>query len=96
MDALFNLGQVALELGDPEAAERRYREAHGIALRQESRMGSAYQVLGMGQVAAARSDNHRAARLLAAAEVALEDFGAAWAEGRATALEDALALAFGG
>ncbi len=38
-------------------------------------MGWAYLVLGVGQVAAARSDYVRAARLLAAAEAALEKFG---------------------
>jgi tetratricopeptide (TPR) repeat protein len=71
---VFNLGQVAVELGDAGRAEEWYRKSHEIS-RTGDRNIEAYEILGMGQVAAVRSQHVRAVRLLGAAAAAFDKSG---------------------
>ena len=66
--ALTNRARWRFARGELDAAEKGYREALGVCIELGNRSDAAYNVEGLGQVAAARGRWAEAARLLGAAE----------------------------
>jgi tetratricopeptide (TPR) repeat protein len=74
---LHNLGNVQRKLGNLEAAEQALQESLATYTRLRRTRNLGYCFLGLGNVAAARNENERAARLIAIADRHFEDVGVA-------------------
>ncbi|HUP19448.1 MAG TPA: adenylate/guanylate cyclase domain-containing protein [Gemmatimonadota bacterium] len=73
----YNLGHIALELGDPDEAERQYAAALRLARESDERLGLVNQIDALAQLATVRGDYQRGARLFAAFETQTEAIGLA-------------------
>jgi hypothetical protein len=115
------LADCALIRGDPEEAERRYRQSLAAAVPLGDLIETSFEVQGVAMAAAGNGDPERALRLAGSVEALWQSLGtwisvafwdillerylgpareqlgeradAAWAEGRALAFDDAVALA---
>ena len=78
VEALFYLGQAARTRGDLAAAAPLLAEGLGLAVEVGEPEITAYYVRGLAEVVAARGKSVQAARMLGAAEAALEISSAPW------------------
>lgn len=72
--AYFNLGQVAVELGETDAAQEAYRRSIQLGMSTNNRWILSYGLMGLGQ-ALAGADPVRATRLMGAGEALREVVG---------------------
>lgn len=72
---LYNLGHIALELGDKGQAEDHYAEAFRVARDFRDRMGLVNQIGAIAQISAARGRHEKAARLFGAFDAHLDRMG---------------------
>lgn len=72
---LYNLGHIALELGDEHQADERYAEAYRVAREFRDPMGLVNQVGAIAQLSASRGWHDKAARLFGAFETHLDRMG---------------------
>ena len=74
---LYNLGHIALELGDEQQADERYAEAYRVAREFRDPMGLVNQLGAIAQLSASRGRHDKAARLFGAFETHLDRMGIA-------------------
>ncbi|HET9332519.1 MAG TPA: adenylate/guanylate cyclase domain-containing protein [Gemmatimonadota bacterium] len=74
---LYNLGHIALELGDEQQADERYAEAYRVAREFRDPMGLVNQIGAIAQLSAFRGHHDKAARLFGAFETHLDRMGIA-------------------